>query len=119
MLDPEACKPLNPMVQTTKKNCPDWIGIGVRNESESVSGMDRNHCPKIIGMGVRNGLESVSGMARNTHLISNDLAKCILKKDFHPKTFIENLTNLLPLLICPNRKHRPTSLEIVAMFDKI
>ena len=52
-------------------------------------------------------------------LIANDLAKCILKKDFHPKTFIENLTNLLPLLICPNRKHRPTSLEIVAMFDKI
>ena len=52
-------------------------------------------------------------------LIANDLAKCILKKDFYPKTFIENLTNLLPLLICPNRKHRPTSLEIVAMFDKI
>ncbi|MFH1931346.1 MAG: hypothetical protein ABIN18_07145, partial [Pseudomonadota bacterium] len=44
-------------VQTIKKNCPDWIGITVRNESESVSGMDRNHCPKIIGMGVRNGSE--------------------------------------------------------------
>jgi len=52
-------------------------------------------------------------------LIANDLANCILKKDFTPKTFIENLTRLLPLLICPNRKHRPTSLEIVAMFDSI
>ena len=52
-------------------------------------------------------------------LIVHDLAKCILKKDSPPKTFIENLTNLLPLLICPNRKHRPTSLEIVAMFDSI
>ncbi|MBU2496279.1 MAG: hypothetical protein KJ935_07270, partial [Candidatus Omnitrophica bacterium] len=55
-------KPLNPVVQTIKKNCPDWIGITVRNESESVSGMDRNHCPKIIGMGVRNGSE-YAGMA--------------------------------------------------------
>ena len=52
-------------------------------------------------------------------LIANDLAKCILKKDLHPKAFIENLTNLVPLLICPNRKHRPTSLEIVAMFESI
>ncbi len=65
MTDPEARKPLNPMVQTIKKNCPDWIGIGVRNESESVSGMDRNHCPKIIGMGVRIGSESLSGMDWN------------------------------------------------------
>jgi len=52
-------------------------------------------------------------------LIANDLAKCILKKDFPPKTFIENLTKLLQLLICPNRKHRPTSLEVVAMFEPI
>lgn len=52
-------------------------------------------------------------------LMANDLAKCILRKDFPPKNFIENLTNLLPLLICPNRKHRPTSLEILAMFDSI
>jgi len=52
-------------------------------------------------------------------LIAHDLAKCILKKDFSPKTFIENLANLLPLLICPNRKHRPTSLEIVTMFDTV
>jgi len=51
--------------------------------------------------------------------IAHDLAKCILKKDISPKSFIENLTTLLPLLICPNRKHRPTSLEIVAMFDSI
>ena len=52
-------------------------------------------------------------------LIANDLAKCILKKDISPKTFTENLATLLPLLICPNRKHRPTSLEIVTMFESI
>lgn len=51
--------------------------------------------------------------------IAHDLAKCILKKDISPKCFIGNLKTLLPLLICPNRKHRPTSLEIVAMFDSI
>ena len=52
-------------------------------------------------------------------LIAHDLAKCILKNDFPPKTFFDNLTNLLPSLVCPNRKHRPTSLEIVTMFGKI
>ena len=52
-------------------------------------------------------------------LIADDLAKCILKKAFPQKTFIENLTTLLSLLICPNRKHRPTSLEIVTMFESI
>lgn len=52
-------------------------------------------------------------------LMAHDLAKCILKNDFPSKTFIENLTNLLPLLICPNRKHRPTSLEIVTMFGVV
>ena len=51
--------------------------------------------------------------------IAHDLAKCILKKDISLKCFIENLKTLLPLLICPNRKHRPTSLEIVAIFDSI
>ncbi|MFH1931340.1 MAG: hypothetical protein ABIN18_07105, partial [Pseudomonadota bacterium] len=45
------------VVQTIKKNCPEWIGIGVRNGSESVSGMDRNRCPEWIGIGVRNGSE--------------------------------------------------------------
>ena len=52
-------------------------------------------------------------------LIANDLAKCILKKDITPKSFFNNMKPLLPLLVCPNRKHRPTSLEIVAMFDSI
>ena len=47
------------------------------------------------------------------------LRRLLLKKDFPPKTFIGNLTKLLALLMCPNRKHRPTSLEIVAMFDSI
>jgi len=52
-------------------------------------------------------------------LIAHDLTRCILKNDFPLKTFFDNLTNLLPLLICPNRKYRPTSLEIVTMFGKI
>ena len=38
-------------------------------------------------------------------LIANESAKCILKKAFAQKTFIENLAILLPLLICPNRYH--------------
>jgi len=54
------------MLETLKMDCPDSIGMGVRNESEWVSGMDWNHCPEWIGMGVRNGLELVSGMERNT-----------------------------------------------------
>jgi hypothetical protein len=51
--------------------------------------------------------------------IAHDLAKCILKKDISPKSLINDLETLLPLLSCPNRKHRPTSLEIVTMFDSI
>lgn len=49
-------------------------------------------------------------------LLVHDLAKCILKQNISSTTFIRLLDNLLPLLVCPNRKHRPTSLEIVAMF---
>ncbi len=30
------------MLETLKMHCPDSIGISVRNESEWVSGMDRN-----------------------------------------------------------------------------
>ena len=45
------------MLETLKMDCPDSIEMGVRNESEWVSGMDRNHCPEWIGMGVRNGAE--------------------------------------------------------------
>jgi len=52
-------------------------------------------------------------------LIAYDLAKCILKKNVFPKDFLNNLNNILTLLIIPNGKHRPTSLEIVAMFDAI
>ena len=52
-------------------------------------------------------------------LIAHDLAKCILKKVLSQKSFIDNLKTLLPLLMCPNRKHRPTSLQIAAMFDSI
>ena len=45
------------MREKLKMDCPDSIGMGVRNESEWVSGMDWNHCPEWIGMGVRNGAE--------------------------------------------------------------
>ena len=66
-------------------------------------------------------LESVTAqrIALVFSLIAHDLAKCILKKVLSQKSFIDNLKTLLPLLMCPNRKHRPTSLQIVAMFDSI
>lgn len=47
-----------------------------------------------------------------THLSVRSL--CILKKNVPLKTFNDNLTNLLPLLICPNRKHRPTQITYEA-----
>jgi len=50
-------------------------------------------------------------------LTAHDFAKCILKKVISSRSFIDNLKTMLPLLMCPNRKHRPTSLKIVAMFD--
>ena len=53
------------MLETLKMDCPDSIGMGVRNESEWVSGMDWNHCPESIGMGVRNGAEYAK------HLVDN------------------------------------------------
>ena len=48
-----------------------------------------------------------------------NLMKITCIKVISPKNFIDNLKTTLPLLMCPNRKHRPTSLEIVAMFDSI
>ena len=52
-------------------------------------------------------------------LLAHDLAKCILKKDISAKSFKASLQIMLPLLECPNNKHRPTSLQIVVMFNPI
>ena len=52
-------------------------------------------------------------------LLAHDFAKCILKKDVSPKRFKQSLQTLLPQLECPNNKHRPTSLQIVMMFNPV
>ena len=46
-------------------------------------------------------------------LVAHNLAQCLILKQF-PNIVLQNkIHNLLHLLICPNRKHRPTSLEVV------
>ena len=49
-------------------------------------------------------------------LFAHNLAQCLISKGFSNVSLRNNLRCLLQLLVCPNRKHRPTSLEIVAMF---
>ncbi len=49
-------------------------------------------------------------------LFAHNLAQCLISKEFSNVSLRNNLRCLLQLLVCPNRKHRPTSLEIVAMF---
>ncbi len=60
---------------------------------------------------------TVQRMAFVFSLLAHDFARCILKQSISAKTFTKLLDTLLPLLVCPNRKHRPTSLETVAMFN--
>ena len=48
-------------------------------------------------------------------LFAHNLAQCIISKQFPNISLRNKLHNLLPLLTCPNRNHRPTSLEIVVM----
>lgn len=48
-------------------------------------------------------------------LIAHNLAQCILSKEFSNIFIRKSLHSLLPLLTCPNKNHRPTSLEIVVM----
>jgi hypothetical protein len=46
-------------------------------------------------------------------LVAHNLAQCLILKQI-PNIFLKNkIHSLLDLLICPNRKHRPTSLEVV------
>lgn len=49
-------------------------------------------------------------------LIAHNLAQCLISKEFSNVSLQNKLHRLLPLLICPNRYHRPTSLEVVVMF---
>ena len=46
-------------------------------------------------------------------LVAHNLAQCLILKQI-PNIVLQNkIHSLLHLLICPNRKHRPTSLEVV------
>jgi hypothetical protein len=48
-------------------------------------------------------------------LLAHNLAQCLISKQI-PNIFLrKKLHSLLQLLMCPNRNHRPTSLEVVVM----
>ena len=48
-------------------------------------------------------------------LVAHNLAQCLISKNISFKSLMAKLKKLLPLLLCPNRKHRPTSLGKVIM----
>lgn len=48
-------------------------------------------------------------------LFAHQLAQCIISKEFPNISIRKKLHSLLSLLTCPNRNHRPTSLEVVVM----
>ena len=48
-------------------------------------------------------------------LVAHNLSQCLISKEIPNICLRKNLHTLLPLLMCPNRKHRPTSLEVVVM----
>jgi putative transposase len=48
-------------------------------------------------------------------LFAHNLAQCLISKEFSNISLRNKLLCLLPLLTCPNIKHRPTSLEVVVM----
>ena len=48
-------------------------------------------------------------------LIAHNLAQCLISKEITNIFLQKRLYDLLPLLMCPNRKHRPTSLGQVVM----
>lgn len=48
-------------------------------------------------------------------LFAHNLAQCIISKEFPNISLQKKLHSLLPLLTCPNKNHRPTSLEVVVM----
>jgi len=49
-------------------------------------------------------------------LFAHNLTQCLISKEISNVSLRNNVRCLLQLLVCPNRNHRPTSLEIVAMF---
>ena len=50
-------------------------------------------------------------------LVAHNFAQCLLSKEIKNKFLLDKLKTLFHLLICPNRKHRPTSLEKVVMLN--
>lgn len=48
-------------------------------------------------------------------LFAHNLAQCIISKEFPNISLRKKLHSLSPLLTCPNKNHRPTSLEVVVM----
>lgn len=48
-------------------------------------------------------------------LFAHNLSQSLISKEFSNVSLRNNLRCLLPLLICPNRNRRPTSLEVVVM----
>ena len=50
--------------------------------------------------------------------MAHNLAQCLILKEITNKSFLHKLKCLSLSLICPNRKHRPTSLERVVMLER-
>ncbi len=50
-------------------------------------------------------------------LISHNLAQCFLRKNITGRCVEKSIEVLQQLLVCPNRNHRPTSLEYVVMLN--
>ena len=48
-------------------------------------------------------------------LVAHNFAQCLLSKEIKNKSLLDKLKCLFHLLKCPDRKHRPTSLEKVVM----
>ena len=46
-------------------------------------------------------------------LLAFELAQCLFARDMTNISFLKKLENLLPLLVCSNRKHRATSFDTV------
>jgi hypothetical protein len=48
-------------------------------------------------------------------VFAHNLAQCLISKPFSNIFLRKKLHSVLPFLMCPNRNHRPTSLEVVVM----
>lgn len=49
--------------------------------------------------------------------VATNLAQCLIKKEITNKSLALKIKSLLPQLLCPNKKHRPTSLAEVVMLS--